>query len=169
MLPKQKSRKATIFGICSFWLSAVVICLLTKSIKYRNREDPVNYFCLPFIMSSSRHILSYVLDVVIVSVDICLVLVCVICYTYLLVFSSLQADVRSLRNIRKRRRALQKVSVRMAVLILSSSMTWIPVLIVQLLILSGMAVPPDIFLWIVLVCFPANLVLDPVLFIKQVM
>ena len=73
-----------------------------------------------------------------------------------------------LAAIRKRNTALDRFAGRMAVLICTNMLTWIPMIVLQILVATGYPVTPQVFLWIVLCCFSVNLTLDPILVLQGV-
>ena len=73
---------------------------------------------------------------------------------------------KSLKAVRKRTEALQKFALRMAIVILSNSLSWLPLILVQMLVLFEVVIRSQTFLWVVISCLPVNLIIDPILVIR---
>ena len=88
-------------------------------------------------------------------------------YGYLLMFTIKRRKSEDLQSVNKSKEKLHKFGARLIILILSSVLTWIPVLCVQILVLFQIPVLQDIYLWCVLTSFPVNLSIDPSLLINS--
>ena len=69
-------------------------------------------------------------------------------------------------NTRLEQDKLRRFAVRMAVLTITSTTTWLPLLILQFIASSGFPVTPDAFLWTLIISFSFNLILDPILVLQ---
>ena len=78
-----------------------------------------------------------------------------------------QIRSKSLHAIEKRAQALRNSAIRMAIVILSNCLTWTPVVIQQLIILSGVEINLQIIMWIFLSCLPINLLINLIFVIKN--
>ena len=101
--------------------------------------------------------------------DVLLVTIRIVSYSYLLVFITKQKRIKGLESVSrpKRKEKLQKFAIPMTVLILSTSFTWVPVLVVQILVTLQVTITLNIYLWCLMVTFPVNLIIDPVLLIRS--
>ena len=129
--------------------------------------DPFNYLCLPFTTSLSSDPAMLSIQIMMVILNFLLVLTCIISYSYLLAFISKQRR-DTLKSVREHQKKLMRSAIRMTVPILSTSFTWIPVLVIQILVLFEVTISPNIYLWCLMVTFPINLIIDPVLLIRNV-
>ena len=165
---REASKSIVYLLIVLGWILIGALCIAFRYLKYRNNEDPTNYFCLPFIMSVSSSTSSFILDTLLIVLDYCMVTVCVVSHIYLLTFIIKQRSAAMLKGLSKRHNMLQQVALRMTVLIIGSTVTWMPILLIQTVILLDISLQPHAIFWVVLICFPANLILEPLLIIKQV-
>ena len=109
------------------------------------------------------------LQILMVILDSLLVMTCIVSYCFLLSFTIKQKRNKTLRSISKRNQKLQKFAIRMCVIIMSTVFTWVPVLVIQSLVLLQVPVLPQIYFWCVLVTFPVNLIVDPILLIRNML
>ena len=128
--------------------------------------SPSNYFCLPFITSNPKQVSIKGFYICLLLLDVFMVSCCIGCYTYLFTYIRRQMNTQSLKDVRKRTKALQRFASRMAIVILSNSLSWLPLIVVQILVLSDVALNVQIFLWVVISCLPVNLIIDPILVIR---
>ena len=128
--------------------------------------SPSNYFCLPFITSNPEQVLIKVFYICLLSLDVFMVTCCIACYTYLFTHIKRQMKNKMLKDIKKRTEALQRFASRMAIVILSNSLSWLPLIVVQILVLFDVALNMQNFLWVVISCLPVNLIIDPILVIR---
>ena len=131
--------------------------------------DPFNYFCFPFTTSFPSDPLILSLQSVLLISDIILIIVTIVCHGYLLVFIIRRSKNKTLQSVDKRKERLQKLAARLTVLILSTVLTWIPVVCVQILVLAKITISPNIYFWCILVSFPINLTIDPILLIRNML
>ena len=167
VIPKKSSLKVTIFQIMSIWIIITSFCITLQVLEQMRNADPFNYFCFPFttLFPSDPLILS--LQSVLLILDVILIMVTVISYVYLLVFTIRRSKNKTLQNVNKRKERLQKLAARLTILILSTVLTWMPVVCVQILVLLKITILPDIYFWCILVSFPINLIIDPILLIRN--
>ena len=132
-------------------------------------SDPHNYFCFPFTTMFPSDPLILCLQIVMVMLDNLLVMVCIISYGYLLVFSIRKRRNKTLQSVSKCKAKLQKLGVRLTVLILSTVLTWIPFLSIQIVVLLKISISPNIYLSCICVSFPVNLIIDPILLIRNML
>ena len=164
---RRKSRKRMTFFIIAFaWILIFSISFLVKYFQPIDTEELTNYFCLPFITSSPTISMDSLFYILFLSLDFCLAILCVVCYSYLMVFTYRQGKAKIRRNTKNR--ALQKVAFRMAALMITTLITWIPVLIIQILAMTSISIHPNSFFWVVITSLPANLLIDPLLIIRSV-
>ena len=96
-------------------------------------------------------------------------MITIISYGYLLVFTIKRRRNKALQSVSKRKDKLQKLGARLTVLILSTALTWTPVICVQILVLLQITILPKIYFWCILVSFPINLTIDPILLIRNIL
>ena len=125
----------------------------------------MNYFCLPFITSTPTSSVVQVIYIFIIITDCIMVLNCISSYAFLFIYIRKQINKKSLKAVQKRTAALQKFAARMALVIVSTTLTWLPILLLQLIVLLGASVEQFIVLWILFSCIPVNLIIDPILVI----
>ena len=166
---KHVSRKSSFWRVASTWIIISSMSIVVQILEHVHNIDPYNYFCFPFTTSFPSNVLILSLQVIMLMLDCTLVVVCILSYSFLVVYTTKQRKEKALKLISKRQSKLQKFTIRMAVLILSTVFTWIPILCVQLLVLLQIAILPNIYLWCVLVSFPVNLIIDPILLIRNML
>ena len=165
--PKSSQQK-TLMYIGLIWIVVAVGSFAKQYVFSWENADPLNYFCLPF---SARLINSWeviTLHVIVLAADTLMVSVCVSSYTFLFLHIFRARENVPLVNNTSRKRRLKRCAIRMAVLILSTSMTWIPVITIQLLVLTFVGIAPNAMFWCVLITLPVNLVIDPMLMIRSI-
>ena len=167
MTRREAHPKVTIWQIVITWFIIASMCIAVQILEHIYNTDPFNYLCFPFTTSVPADPWILSLHIIMVTFDCLLVLVCIISYGYLLVFTIRQTKSKTLQSVSKRQKNLQKFAVRMAVLILSMAFTWIPILLIQVLVLLHVTIMPSIYLWCVLVTFPTNMIIDPILLIRN--
>ena len=169
VIPRKSSQKATFFQIIVMWLIIASISIAVQVLEQVRNIDPFNYFCLPFTTSFPSDPLMLSLQSLLLLSDIILVIVIIVCHGYLLVFAIRRSKNKTLQCVGKRKERLQKLGARLTVLILSTVLTWIPVVCVQILVLAKIAVLPNIYFWCILVSFPINLIIDPILLSRSML
>ena len=144
-LRREPSQKATIFQIISTWLIIAFISTAVQIVEYMHTFDPFNYFCFPFttLFPSDPLILSF--QIVMLILDSLLGMVTIVSCSYLLMFSIRRRKNEALQHVGKSKKNLQKLGIRLTVVILSTILTWIPILSVQVLVLSQIAIWPTIY------------------------
>ena len=169
VIPKKSSKKATIIQIIIMWLVITSICITLQVLEQMRNIDPFNYFCFPFttLFPSDPLILS--LQSVLLIFDVILIIVTIVSYVYLLVFTIRRSKNKTLQCVDKRKERLQKFGARLTFLILSTVLTWMPVLCVQVLVLVKITILPDIFFWCILASLPINLTIDPILLMRNML
>ena len=148
------------------WLLVLALASTKQVIMTMYEIDPYNYFCLSFLTSTPTQLITFLTHTLLVVVKIVLCMICICCYAFLLVYTLQQQKQINLQSI-KRNTVLHKCAARMALLTVSTLFTWIPMLLIQLLILCNVQIPTDVLLWMVLFSLPINLTLDPILILKS--
>ena len=154
VIPRKSSLKATFFQIIVMWLIIASICITVQVLELIRNSDPFNYFCFPFTKLFPSDPLILGLQSLLLILDIIFIIVTIVCHGYL-------------QCVSKRKERLQKLGARLAVLILSTVLTWMPVVFVQILILMKITILPHIYFWCILVSFLINLIIDPILLIRN--
>ena len=145
VIHKKSNQKGTVFQIIIMWLIITSICITLQVLEQMRNIDPFNYFCFPFttLFPSDPLILS--LQSMLLIFDVILIMVSIVSYVCLLVFTIRRSKNKSLQGVVKRKEILQKLEARFTVLILSTVLTWMPVVCVQILVFMKITVSPDIF------------------------
>ena len=169
LIPRKSSLKVTFFQTIVMWLIITSICITLQVLEQIRNIDPFNYFCFPVTTSFPNDPLILSLQSVLLILDIILIIATIVCHGYLLVFTIRRSKNKSLQCVGKRKERLQKLGARLTVLILSTVLTWIPVVCVQILVLAKIAISPNIYFWCILVSFPINLIIDPILLIRNML
>ena len=169
IIRREYNWKTTFFQITIVWLLITSTCIAVQIVEHMQGSDPYNYFCFPFTTLFPSDPLILGLQIVMVMLDNLLVMVCVISYGYLLVFTIRKRRNKTLQSISKRKGKLQKLGARLTVLLLSTVLTWIPILTVQILVLIKITISPNIYFWCICVSFPVNLIIDPILLIRNML
>ena len=165
---RDSSLKKVSGQLVILWISIISVCIPVQILEHMQNIDPFNYFCLPFTTSLSSDPATLSIQVVMVILNFLLVLTCIISYSYLLAFISKQKRNKALKCVRKRQEKLTRSAIRMTVPILSTSLTWFPVLIIQILVLFQVTISPNIYFWCLIVTFAVNLIIDPVLLLRNI-
>ena len=168
VIPRKTSQKVTLFKIITLWLVITPICITVQVLEKMRNIDPFNYFCFPFttLFPSDPLILS--LHIVLLIFDVILIIVTIASHGYLLAFAIRRSKNKTLQSVGKRKERLQK-GARLSVLILSTFLTWLPILCVQILVLLKITILPNIYFWCILVSFPINLIIDPTLLMRSML
>ena len=167
--PKESSLKAIFVRIIIMWLIIISTCITVQILEHMRNIDPFNYFCFPFTTLYPSDPLILGLQSVLLVLDVILIIATVISHSYLLVFIIRRSKNKTLQSVGKRKERLQKLAARLSVLILSTVLTWIPIICVQILVLLKITVLPSIYFWCILVSFPINLTIDPILLIRNLL
>ena len=167
LIRRKSSKKALYFEIIFTWVLIISICSAVQMLEHLFNIDPYNYLCLPFTTLFPANPLMLSLQIVMVLLDCLLVMAIIVSYGYLLVFTIKRGRCKALQTIGKRKQKLEKLAATLIVLILSTVLTWTPILSTQLLIFLQVTILPNTYLWCILVSFPMNLTLDPILLIKS--
>ena len=166
MIRRKSSKKTVYFQIIFTWVLIISICSAVQILEHLFNIDPYNYLCLPFTTLFPSNPLMLCLQIVMVLLDCLLVMASIVSYGYLLMFAIKRRRCETLQSMGKSKQKLEKLAARLTVLILSTVLTWTPILCAQLLIFLQVAILPNTYLWCILVGFPMNLILDPILLIK---
>ena len=169
VIHRESNQKATFFQIMILWFVVTSIGIAVQILEHIHATDPFNYFCFPFTTKFPSDTLILSLQSIMLILDSFLVIATIASYGYLLVFTIRQGRNKALQPVGKRKEKLQKLGSRLTVLILSTVLTWIPILCVQILVLLQITVLPNIYFWCVLVSFPVNLIIDPILLIRTML
>ena len=109
-ITKRKSKlKTTVFQIILMWFLITSICVTVQVLELIHNIDPSNYFCFPFTTVFPSDPLMLSLQTVVVLLDILLVMVTIVSYGYLLMFTIGRRRNEALQSVDKRRAKLQKV------------------------------------------------------------
>ena len=169
MTRRGSSPKAVLGEISVSWIIVTSICISLQILEYMHNVDPFNYFCFPFTTALPSEPIVLSLQIATLALDNLLVMVCLVSYGSLLVFTIKEKRSKALKSISTRQERLRKFATRVTILILSTILTWMPILSVQVLVLLRIPIIPDIYLWCVLVSIPVNLIIDPVLLIRSML
>ena len=169
VISKKSSLKATSFKIISIWIIITSFCITLQVLEHMYNTDPYNYFCFPFTTSVPSDPLILSLQSASLILDVILIMVSIISYVYLLVFTIRRSKNKTLQNVDKRKERLQKLAARLTILILSTVLTWMPIVCVQIVVLLKITILPDIYFWCILVSFPTTLIIDPILLIRNML
>ena len=168
IIHREPSQKTVCFQIVITWILIISICIAVQILKHMHDIDPYNYLCLPFTTLFPFNPLMLCLQIVMVLLDCLLVTTSIASYGYLLVFAIKRRRSKTLQSVSKRKQNLEKLAARLTILILSTVLTWTPILCAQILILLQITILPNTYLWCILVSFPMNLILDPILLIRNI-
>ena len=146
-----------LLGISSAW-SATQVSI---------SSNPFNYFCLPFVTIIPDKIELKIVYYLLIIIDGIMVCSSVSCYTFLFAFTRKRIRDKSLKAVKKGTRVLWKFTFRMAMVIFSDSLTWTPILLMQILVLAGIDIDEKKIMWILLTCLPVNLMIDPIFIIRN--
>ena len=169
VIPRKSSQKLTFFQIIIIWLLITSICITVQVLGQMRNIDRFNYFCFPFTTVFLPDPLILSLQSLLLILDIILLIVTFVCHGYLLVFTIRRSRNKTLQSVGKRKERLQKLGARLTVLIVSTVLTFMPVVVVQILVLSKITISPNIYFWCILVSFPINLIIDPILLIRNML
>ena len=169
VIRKETSQKVTFFKIITIWLLITPTSIVIQILENAHSTDPFNYFCFPFTTQFPSDNLIFGLDTVMVIFDRLLLMICIISYGYLLMFTLKRQRNKTLQSVDKRKARLQKLGARFVALILSTVLTWVPILCVQIWVLLQITVSPNIYFWCILVTLPVNLIIDPILLISNLL
>ena len=164
---ENPSQKATFFQVITIWLTIISMCLAVQILEHLRNIDPFNYFCFPFTTLFPSDPLIFSFQIVMLSLDSLLVMATVVSYSYLLVFTTRTRRNKALRHLDKRQEKLQKFLTKLTVLILSTVVTWIPLVCVQSLVLLQITILQNVYFWCILVSFSVNLIIDPTCIANQ--
>ena len=120
---RETSQKTMIFQIITPWLIISPICIAVQVLERIRSIDPFNYFCFPFtsVFPSDPLILS--LHIVMLIVDYVLVTTTIVSLGYLFVFTIRIRRNKTLQSVGRRKEELQKLGVRLTILIVSTVFT----------------------------------------------
>ena len=169
VIRRESSQNATFVQIIITWLIITPMCTAVQILEQKSNVDPFNYFCFPFatLFPFDPLILSF--QIVMLIFDNLLLMTIVGSYGYLLAFIMRRRRKKALQSMGERNRKLQKLGMRLTVLILSTVLSWMPVLCVQSLVLLQITILPDIYFWCVLVSVSINLIIDPILLLRNML
>ena len=162
---RETNPKRMFVIIMLLWLFVILICSVGQLAQTIGEIDELNYFCLPFVTSQASNSILLGFHCVLLVLDFLCVFTCICLNFYLfLYFMKHSRDTKSMAKQTK----IKKFTKRMVALVLTNTGTWLPVLIVQIISLYGYHVLPAIFLWILIISFSFNLILDPILVLQSV-
>ena len=139
---------------------------MRKIILNNSHADPFNYLCIPFQMSNPEKLAPKVLEISALALNFILLLFCVGSYVFIIVFLYNHSANSQLKTSRNTTAVYKRLAVRMFLVAVGMCMAWVPVLIVQSLIIAGLQVSREVFLWMMFIFFPFNLIIDPIFLIK---
>ena len=90
MSRREASRNTVLLQVVFMWILIISICIPVQILEHMRNMDPFNYLCLPFTTSLSADPLILSIQIVMVIFDVFLVMICVVSYSYLLVFITKQ-------------------------------------------------------------------------------
>ena len=169
IIRRKSSQKAACFQIIITWVFITSVCIAVQILKHMHAIDPYNYFCFPFTTLFPSDPLIFGLQIVTVLFDSLLVMVSIISYGYLLVFIVKRGRNQALQSVSKRKKNLEKFAARLTVLILSTVLTWLPILCMQVVTLLQVTIFHNVYFTCILVSFSVNLMLDPILLIRNML
>ena len=167
IIRRTSSQKTLYFQITFTWVLIISMCVAKQILEHLHHIDPYNYFCFPFTTLFPSRPLILSLQIVMVLLDCLLGTASIVSNGYLLRFIIKRTRSKTLQTVSKRKQKLEKLAARLTVLILSTALTWTPILCAQILILLQITILPNTYLWCILVNFPVNLILDPILMIRN--
>jgi len=125
----------------------------------RYHADDYNYYCLPFQLMKIETPVIVGLQTAVIVLNLLLIASYVM--IQVLLFRFIQNHVEQTRETFKSRIQKRKIAIRMSCLITSNIVTWVPVLITQLVIMYADDITPSTFLMVIFASLPANLLIDP--------
>ena len=161
-------KRRTVLIIMLIWLGIILICTTGQIVQRNGEIDEYNYFCFPFVTSQLQGGLQISFHSSLLFIDFLSVCLCISLNVYIFVFVIRQSRTKLSTSAVQQER-LRKFAVRMAILILTSTISWIPILILQIIALIGYPVTPAAFLWTLIISFCFNLILDPILVMQNAM
>ena len=166
---RKAKKRTTLFIIIMAWIIVSSDAFTMKYFKHHSATDSIDYFCLPFIMSSHQNPVIYAIDISFVMVDFMFASVCIACYSYLLVYVIKKRVSTLFQHTTNRSAMYNKVILRMATLMMTTSCTWIPILVLQIAVLVDVSIHPNVFFLVVIASLSANLTIDPVTIIVSLL
>ncbi|XP_045467187.1 relaxin receptor 2-like [Harmonia axyridis] len=86
-----------------------------------------------------------------------------ISYAYMRMINEIKASGVACRSTRQSQDS-DKVAQRFGIIVLTDSLCWVPVIIVKMTALSGVAIPQDLYAWLAIFILPINSALNPILY-----
>ena len=169
VIRRESSQNTTFVQIVITWLIIIPMCIALQILEHMRNVDPFNYFCFPFatLFPFDPLILSF--HIVMLIFANLLLMTIIASYGYLLVFVIRRRRKKELQSMAKRNSKLQKLGVRLTVLIVSTVLSWMPILCVQILVLLQITILQDIYFWCVLVSVSINLIVDPIFLLRNIL
>ena len=169
IIPRFISRRNHYVNMICIWALIVVVGVAKQIIWYKYNANEYNYYCLPFQIPPKTHLFISSIHISIIVINILLIFTYCTSYSYLLLFINNSEKANESTGIRKIK-GIKRLKTRLTFLILSNILTWTPLLIIQCFsLLRIQMVQGTVFLWIVFISLPVNLLLDPVLFVFPLM
>ena len=106
MTRRKSSHKVVIFQIFAIWLIISSVCILNQILEQMHNTDPFNYFCFPFTTLFPSHPLMLGLQTAMLILDCLLVMISIICYGYLLMFTIKRRKSAALQSVSKSKETL---------------------------------------------------------------
>ena len=114
---RKSSYKVTFFQIVLMWFLITSICVTVQVLELSHNIDPFNYFCFPFTTLFPSNPLVRSFQVIMVIIDSLLVMITIISYGYLFLFTIRRRQNEALKFVDKSRSQLRKAGTRFALLI----------------------------------------------------
>ena len=168
MIQQRAHPKRTFVIIMLIWLSSIVISGAGHLAQRTTELDQYNYFCFPFVTRQPPNNILMAFHAILLTLDILFVGMCILLNVYLFQFAIRHSQKTKSATVSKQT-IIRKFAARMAVLILTSTVSWVPILVLQIIAMAGYAVIPALFLWVLLISFSFNLILDPILVLRNTM
>ena len=166
VIRKHTDLRNTYIQITVTWVLTVVVAL-ARMLTLKYEQDPHNYFCLPFLTSKPQSLVSLSVHASLIVLNLLLCLVCVSCHFFLFSYTMKKRQDKELKATKQRDIRLQRFAARMALLILTTLLTWMPSLLLQLICLIRGDVGAEVMFWVILGSFSVNHVFDPILMLRS--
>ena len=149
------------------WCLLLMLATGRQSILVGINKDPHNYLCIPFVSSPAQLVTIHFLHLLVIIIDFLLCALCVCCYSYIYNHVRSHKDIKQLTHIKRRKAVFASFSLRIVFVVVGLCITWIPILVTQVIALSFSRISASVMLWVILMSFSVNLLLNPIMIIKQ--
>ena len=162
ILPSTKKQNITpikifkqIMGVFMFTFSLAI----TRQVLVRIFEsDPLNYFCLPFVTFQPALLVTILLHAVVTCLQLVVCLIITGSNVFLFIYVYRQSHNEQLAHIQSRQARLRKFAVKTMFTIFINLITWLPIIILQLVALCGVDMSSSTFLWPVIISLSLYLI-----------